>query len=98
MGWTHVLHWLPGNTSLVQELFVMLPFRNLFIGSYLEIAATEMALSTGAKRIEMLLHETDAIVGPPRNRSRRFGLSRGYEWRWKNYGGPRTVAVGHKKL
>ena len=99
LGWAHLFHVRGGEppTSILKELFVWPWFRGQGYGTGLERFAVERARMARSTRMQILLHEADAL---PRNRGagRGFAERCGYTWRWRRSTCPNIAAVGQKDL
>jgi hypothetical protein len=85
MGWAHLHHREEPEVSEIRELFVMPAFRGQSVGSCLEGLSSESALHVGSREIHLMMQNPDSVIGtqdPPRAKARKFGIRRGYEWRW----------------
>jgi GNAT superfamily N-acetyltransferase len=98
MGWTFVRHRIDSDprVSEILEMFVWPTFRRLGIATGLEELAVECANSWGSTGLELMLHEADAVVGPPRSAARGFAEARSYKWKWHNKVAPRRTGTAVK--
>jgi GNAT superfamily N-acetyltransferase len=85
------------DTATLRELFVFPKFRRRGYGSLPEEIATDRAVSSSFRRIEMWLHEGDARERV-RPAAESFATSRGYAWADVSMTRPNVVAIATKEL
>jgi GNAT superfamily N-acetyltransferase len=97
MGWAFVRH-LDDGVAEIPELFVWPAFRHAGIGAWLEAQCVAEAETKGFTEVNLILNETDSVVGPLRRQARCFASSRGYEMRWRSRVAPRAPATAVKHI
>jgi len=98
VGWAHLYHLgKRSRTSLLKELFVWPSFRQQGYGSVLEELASLNARAWHSERLQVLLHEMDALPSS-RPVAERFAERTVYRWIEHRGERPVVVAMGEKVL